>query len=87
MRLKDDKGRLTLQGFACGCIEQVEHAGIRTTLWREHGSAPWHVRQHDHNKNERIFWECYEHLSTARRRFARVEQEQINSNLGGSSHE
>jgi len=67
--MKNSKGQLTLYALACGYIELSETNNIRTKLWLEPGSAPYHVRQHDFNKHERVFWECFETLTEARNYF------------------
>lgn len=62
------EGWLTLYALGCGYIEKVEKDGIRTTLWMEHGCI--HVRQHDFNKHERVFWDVFDDdLALARCRF------------------
>ena len=65
-KFRTKAGRLTPYALACGYIEQHEAADIRTTLWHE-GGIVYHVRQHDFNKGERVFWECFERLTDARR--------------------
>lgn len=60
-------GRLTAYALACGYIEQFEANEKRVTLWAEHGSL--HVRAHDFANNKRVFWDCPETLTQARKRF------------------
>lgn len=64
--LKTKNGSLTPYAFACGYIEQVELRGVRTTLWLE---GTWHVRQHNFNTHERVFWDSFDTLGAARKRY------------------
>lgn len=65
-------GRLTPYSLACGYIEQYERNGKQVTLWLEH--AALHVRAHDFNTGKRLFWDCPETLTAARRRFDRAKR-------------
>jgi len=49
---------LTLYSLACGYIERTEKDGISIELWQE--GACFHVRKHERNKGERVFWESFE---------------------------
>jgi hypothetical protein len=60
-------GRLTPYAFACGYIEQEERNNVRVTLWQE--ASTWHVRAHDFAAGARVFWDVYETLSEARKRY------------------
>lgn len=77
-KLKTKSGRLTAYGLACGYIEECEYDGIRTTLWHE-GGPTLHVRQHDFNKHERVFWECFsfDEILLARKRYDEASQEAL----------
>lgn len=66
------KGRLTRYALACGYIERFEEMGNSVTLWMEHGCI--HVRQHSHIHNKRIFWESFENLNEARKRFDQAKK-------------
>ncbi len=66
-RFRTARNRLTPYALACGYVELTEHKGQTLTLWREHGAL--HVRQHDHNTGTRVFWDCPETLTAARKRF------------------
>lgn len=67
-------GWLTPYGLACGYIEECEpRPGVRLQLWQEHGAL--HVRAHDHNNHERLFWDCPETLTEARARYSRAKHE------------
>lgn len=57
----------TPYGFDCGYQDTNEHKGVSTRLYREHGT--YHVRQHDHVRNERLAWERFERLTDARKRY------------------
>jgi predicted metal-dependent hydrolase len=67
--INDSRGRVTSYGFACGYTEEYEANDIRVVLWREHGT--YHVRAHNHAENERLFWDCFDRLSQARKRYER----------------
>jgi hypothetical protein len=60
-------GRLTPYALACGYIELDETNGTHTKLWFEGGTV-YHVSQHN-SRRERVFWDCFERLSAARKRF------------------
>jgi len=64
-KLRNQAGRLTAYGLACGYVEQFEYNDQRITLWHE-GGIVYHVRHHDFKKGERVFWNAYEKLSKAR---------------------
>lgn len=69
-KFKTKTGRLTLYSFACGYIERKRtRDDIETTMWMEHGT--FEVRQYDHTKNERVFWQGFESLRQARNCFGR----------------
>lgn len=74
MKLHNSKRQLTHFGLACGYIEQRNLKGYvdaNVTLWREHGTL--HVRAHDFLCHKRLFWECPETLTEARKLFAHAE--------------
>ena len=58
---------LTPYALGCGYVEQTERAGVQTTLWAEGGA--YHVRQHDFDRHERVFWDVFDTLTEARRRY------------------
>ena len=70
---KTKAGRVTPYALACGYIEQFEANGKRVTLWAEHGSL--HVRAHDFKNHNRIFWDCPDTLTQARKRFDVAKRE------------
>lgn len=70
-KFRNKDGSLTLYAFACGYIE-VEHfndyapmSGIDIKLWHE--GACFHVRAHDFDTRERLFWESFDTLTEARK--------------------
>ena len=63
----DAKGRLTAYALACGYVERTKRGQVVTTLWSEDGV--YHVRQHDFETSERVFWESFRVLGQARARF------------------
>jgi hypothetical protein len=65
-------GRLTPYALACGYVEQYNTETTRVTLWSEHGSL--HVRVHDFAEGKRIFWDCPDTLTDARKRFDRYKK-------------
>jgi hypothetical protein len=70
-RFRTKAGNLTPYALACGYIEEKERGGVRVTLWHE-GGPLYHVRKHDFNKGERVFWESFERLTDARALFRRA---------------
>ena len=68
-RFKTKAGRLTPYALACGYIEEKEKAGVRVQLWHE-GGPYYQVEAFDHSKGKRIFWDSFERLTDARRRFS-----------------
>jgi len=67
------KGELTSYGLACGYIEQFEHLQQRVTLWKEHNA--YHVRRHNFFRNKRVFWDSFETLTEARKRYNESSKE------------
>ena len=57
--------------LACGYIQRKENAGIWRTLWQEH--TVYHVREHNFNTGQRVFWDVFEKLTDARKRFSKRE--------------
>jgi hypothetical protein len=70
--IKTKSGRLTAYGFACGYVEEHEKDQVRTVLWHE--GATFHVRQHDHKQQKRIFWDTFTSITEARRRFDKAKR-------------
>ena len=62
-----ESGWLTPYALACGYIEEHNRDNIWTSLWHE--GCVYHVRQHDHNEHKRIFWDSFDTLTEARRRY------------------
>lgn len=62
------KGQLTRYGLACGYIHKYEHLQQTVTLWMEGGV--YHVRRYNHFHNKRVFWDSFDKLSDARKRYA-----------------
>lgn len=67
-RFRTKASRLTPYAFACGYIEQFEQDGKQVTLWHE-GGPNYHVRMHDFNEHERVFWDTFTKLTLARKCF------------------
>jgi hypothetical protein len=72
-RFHDSRGRLTPYAFACGYIQEFSHNGVEVKLYKE---GCWHVRAHDDDGN-RIFWDSFQTLGEARRRFEGFRRELI----------
>jgi len=70
-QFKTKTGLLTPYALACGYIEQFEHEGNQVTLWNEVGPC-FHVRQHDFKDHVRVFWDSFQTLGQARKRFAKA---------------
>jgi hypothetical protein len=79
---KNSDGSLTAYALACGYLEQKEEKGIQVTLWHE--GACYHVRGHDHNKNNRLFWDSFEtnDLKGARKHYRAMVRKYIPVELG-----
>jgi hypothetical protein len=70
--------RLTAYEFACGYVQEIdtnkgEMKGTRLQLWKEHNC--FHVRAHNHDTNERIFWDSFNTLTEANKRFYKAAKE------------
>jgi hypothetical protein len=81
----NDKHELTRYALACGYVQSFELNGHSITLWYE-GDNFFHVRYHDHNTHQRIFWDVFDNqLWKARRRYnsacRKVINEQFRANL------
>lgn len=61
------KGLLNDYALSCGYIEKHDNNGIVTKLFKEHDV--YHVRQHDFNNHNRIFWDSFDILTNARNRY------------------
>lgn len=72
-RFKTKAGRLTFYAFACGYIERKEDKNLTLDLWHE--GACFHVRAHEFNGRGRLFWECFENLTSARGFFDKQKKE------------
>lgn len=68
-KFKTKSGKLTPYALACGYIEEKEKAGIHLKLWHD-GGPYYQVAAFDHDKGRRIFWDSFERLTDARRRFS-----------------
>ncbi len=71
--------RLAYYEFLCGYAQRVEtpdctvSAGISLTLWMEHRT--FHVRAHNFTTDERIFWDSFDTMTQANRRFFKAKKE------------
>lgn len=72
-KFTNKNGTLTVYAFACGYIEQKETDDLRLQLWRE-GNC-WHVRAHNFAEHKRVFWECFDQLTPARKFFSQQKRE------------
>lgn len=70
----DSRGRLTPYAFACGYIQEFSHDGNVVHLYKD---GCWHVKAYD-SGGDRIFWDSFQTLREARRRFemAKLELQQ-----------
>lgn len=64
-KFRTKAGRLTPYALACGYIERKETEALRLDLWHE--GACFHVRAHDFASHDRLFWECFDTLTQARK--------------------
>jgi hypothetical protein len=79
---KNSDGSLTAYALACGYLEQKESNGVSVTLWHE--GACYHVRGHDHNENNRLFWDSFEmgRLKEARKHYRAMVRKHVPSESG-----
>ncbi|KKK65146.1 hypothetical protein LCGC14_2977100 [marine sediment metagenome] len=68
LELTTKSGLISAYGLACGYTESKPGKGGSTQLWMEHGV--FHVRKHDFDTGQRIFWKSFSTLAEARRAFA-----------------
>lgn len=73
-KFKTKKGEVTVYGLACGYQQLFENKGKEVRLWHE-GGPLYHVRLHDFNKGKRIFWDSFEKLGEARKRYNATKRE------------
>lgn len=64
---------LSRYNLCCGYVQVHEEKGIRLTMWHEHNT--YHVRAHNHTEHVRLFWDVFETLTDARKRFSRAKKE------------
>jgi len=58
---------LSRYALHCGYIQERDiEPGLTLTLWHEGGPC-YHVRLHDHNNHNRIFWHVTESITEARK--------------------
>ena len=69
------KGRLNAYALACGYIEKVEHNGHRLTLYQDGGCGLMTHVTHYSDQDGRIFWETFENITEARKRFDLAKRE------------
>ena len=69
-RFKTKLGWLTPYALACGYVESFEINNVSLTLWMYAGCPGYHVREHDHNEHARVFWDSFDTLTDARKRFS-----------------
>lgn len=69
--IHDSRSRLTAYGLSCGYIERKKLGFVSITLWREHDV--YHVRAHNHDTGQRVFWDSFDTLFAARRHYDNAE--------------
>ena len=69
---KTKSGWLTPYALECGYVEQKDVEDVSTTLWKYPGCGGYHVRSHDHENGARLFWDVFETLTEARKRFKKA---------------
>ena len=64
-------GFLTKYAFACGYVKRhTTETNIETVIYMEHNH--FHVIQHDHQNNKRIFWDTFDTLTPAKKRYLKA---------------
>jgi hypothetical protein len=71
--------RLTRYEFACGYVQRAESpggctvsSGVQLTLWHE---GTFHVRAHDFAEHKRLFWDVFETMTEANRRYFQAKRQ------------
>jgi len=72
---------VTAYELACGAVDirrklildRYPATDYQLTLWREHGT--YHVRLHNFSEHSRVFWDSFNTLAQARKRFAAAVRE------------
>jgi hypothetical protein len=66
-------GELSDNALSCGDMESVWFDSIHLTMWKEH--QHYHVEACDHKGEGILFWEVFDLLTPARKRFRQAAQE------------
>ena len=66
-------GRLSAYAFSCGYMERKWDDHVRTTLYQEGGV--YHVRQSNYGVVGYVFWDTFDTLTEARKRYKRAIRE------------
>lgn len=75
MQLKTANGWLTEYALACGYVECATDGDMKVMrMWHE-GGPLIHIRGHDHDTGQRLFWDVAETMSEARRVFRKRAKE------------
>lgn len=74
-KFKRKDGKLTSYAFFCGYVEEFLNDRIWIRLYREHGSAPYHVKVFSNIAREIVSWECFETVAAARKFFNQQKRE------------
>ena len=65
--IKLKSGKLSAYGFTCGYVEHRQVGKVRIKMWHE--GCVYHVLAFDECRNVRLFWESFDSLPDARKRF------------------
>ena len=66
-------GELSAYSFACGYVEVDFIAEVRLSMWKEHNT--YHVRAHDNKAGQRLFWDVFDTIGPARKRYRQALRE------------
>jgi hypothetical protein len=72
-KFRNKNGELSAYSFYCGYLQVAEHNNVKLEL--SHDSCCWKVFGFDHNNKWRLFWECFDTLTDARKFFHNQRRE------------
>jgi len=73
-KFRNKNGELSAYAFACGYVQQKDFGKINLSFYHEGGNC-YSVQAYDFGKSEKIFWDSFEKLGDARKRFRQAVKE------------
>jgi hypothetical protein len=75
-KYKTQRGTLTAYALACGYCDNIfTKAGYKIELYQDAGTANYNIKVWDDNAGMRIYWECFDNLTAARKNHAAKAKE------------